>query len=407
MLVSTIRPNLSETHALYPLTHNWRDALEYAYEFKTDIIEADEGNEQRRAVRNEPRRTVVMSTQATGANKPALDRFLYVRQSKTTVIPDMIYAVKMLTPPMPGSNVGSLTEAAPAWVEVGADVVIMDGHRMETRKIEALPNPTTIVFAENSPAVFGTDAYMAPMLTGYINDSLSSEHPINVAQEQRVTFEVDPGSELMRQYFSGDYIEWREIFMLKPDWSQGIEIDYEAVREDVDYGYGMVARFERFGFPRRVMRADYLAVNWSVAQKVIDLFCRCQGRLKELLLPTWENDVPYDSITGGTSQIIVRGQDFAYTYQDSRVFKRVMFRMADGTYIHRKIEDMIALPETDASVITLDEPLPAIPFNPSTLHGISWVMAARFASDRLEIEWITRTVARFRLTFQTLENTEI
>lgn len=407
MLVSTIRPNLNGTYALFPLTHNWRDSLVYSYEFKTDIIEADEGNEQRRAVRNEPRRSLVMLTQATGANKAALDRFLYMRQSKATLVHDFVYAVKMLTPPAPGSNVGSITEAAPAWLKPGANVVIVEGHTMETRLVEAMPNPTTIVFDENSPHRWGPDAYIAPMLVGHIEDDLSSDHPVNVVQEQRVTFEVDPGTEKLLEYFPGDYLDWREILMLKPDWSDGIEVNYQAPREDVDFGFGVVSRFERFAFPRRVIRADFIAASWEAAQKAIDFFCRCQGRLKEFLLPTWENDIDYDTIVGGTSQIIVRGQEFALTYQDSRIFRRVMFRMQDGTYIHRSISDILALPETDASVITLSEALPAIPFNKRTMHGISWVMAARFATDRLEIEWLTSKVGRFRLTFQTLENSEL
>lgn len=407
MLVSTIRPNLNTQYMILPLVHNWREAYTTTHEYKTDIIESENGNEQRRAVRNEPRRAIRLMDSITGENRLKFLSYLRKHQSKATIIPDILYKMKMFEPPEPDSFAGSIVGAYPLWMKVGGDVILSEGYNMETRKITALPGNGVIIFAETSEHVWGGRTFIQPALFGRINDDLPIDQITNTVQEQIVTFEVTPGGAPETNFTNGEYVDWREIFMLKPDWASGVEVGYQAPREDVDYGFGVVAYFDRIPYPRRQMRGDYIASTHAKAQAVIDLFNRCQGRLKELLIPTWEDDIRFQFIFPGLAQIVVSGTDFADEFQDSTVYRRIMLRMKDGTYIHRAILDIVALPETNASVITLNEELDGdLTYNHDTVRGISWVLAARFATDKLEIEWLTSTACQYRLTFLTLENTE-
>ena len=104
---------------------------------------------------------------------------------------------------------------------------------------------------------------------------------------------------------------------------------------------------------------------------------------------------------------VVAGEAFGHTYQDSTVFRRVMVRYTDGTVTYHQVEYIQPLPGTESSVVRVIEPLPVDELTPQTVLGISWLLVARFAVDRMDIDFLTNGVAEFSIAMKTLENFEL
>lgn len=193
----------------------------------------------------------------------------------------------------------------------------------------------------------------------------------------------------------------RELFLMRPNWAQPVDLSFAMTTETVDFGRGRVARYNPIAFTTRLLKATYLRRDETDAQRITGLFMRAKGRRGEFYMPTWEQDItPTSDLSGGAATITASGLDVFNTYAESTIFKALAVVTKDGAVYCRRVSTIVNV--SGDSRITVDQPWDSdIPV--SNISMICWLPLCRFASDQLTLEWLTQSVVQTQLAFQTLE----
>lgn len=406
-VISTLDPLANPTVRIFPVRPNWADKVRISYDFLTDIITSGDGKEQRRAVRRNPRKTMNFSAIFHRESKLSFAAFMDTWQPGQTILPEWPMQVTLGEPMAAEAEQCSyMGGVRPDWLVVGTLAILVNGPVMETREVVSVSD-STIRFAEISTTEWPAGTKLYRRLSGRLETSPTSRLLTNDVVTFPVAFEVDPGSETYLDTEPGELVGFREVFMRKPNYERPVSVDHVYPRNVIDYGYGKIGSFLPYDFPARVTKGDFIGRDHDDVRSAIEFFIRCRGRAREFLGPTWQNDVPYYAIAGGGFAILIKGKLFGQLYADSSVFRRILIRLADGTYVHTRVDFIESLPDTDSSVMWLVEQLPIADLSPSTVIGISWELVTRFATDRLDIDWLTDSKAQFSMTTQSLENFEL
>lgn len=406
-MLSTDRPWENPAERILPVSVDWSNKYRQSFEFKTDIIEAEDGSEQRRSVRNEPRQVLEFDAIFSGDDMRNFQDFLVEYQPFKQVVPDPLDVGMASRVMLAGSSVMQVAERK-AWMLEGTEVILRDGKRMETRTIGSSLGGNLVTFVEASPTGWPIGTRLHRTIRGRSRQQIGSTHYTSTSMGVPIRFDVEIGGAeyVPAAVDPGNIVGFREVWFKRPNWSDGVEVEYHYLREDVDYGFGRVNYNIPNRMPKRVLKADYIGVSPDDIHNVVSFFIRHKGRRNEFLFITGENDIPYNAILGGSSFISVVGQKFGRQYLNSNVFRRVVLRKIDRTYVHGLIDEILINELFDTTTINLTENLPNEVFNEETLFGVSWGLVTRMGSDKLDIDWLTDEKAQFSMTFESLENTE-
>jgi hypothetical protein len=389
-----------------PLVPNWERPFEVTYNFKTEVITSRSGKEQRRAHRIWPRKTLSYTASPTGAQLRDFNALMDKWLNNVIVIPEVPMQAVVAATSDPGEVIVTLTENAPSWIVDDATVIFSYRGVYETRTIDAVSG-TQITLTGASALSWPAGTKVHPARAGRFAVNIRSQRLTNTAAEVAFEMQVTPGSEPViappsaPQSFNG-----RELFLLKPNWSELPEITFESDRDTVDFEKGRIETFVPVAFNRRLMRFTYTGRDFAQVDLLREHFFRMRGQQGEFYAPTWERDVVPKGVNPATSNSIrINGTDFAGLFEDSTVHKAVMIEYVDGTFQYTVVQDIYTVDDSDGldSVIQTEDALDQ-DVSSANISRISWLLVWRYAADALTVEWMTNAVGRCQVTFRTLED---
>lgn len=432
MVESNITPATDGTAVpILAMRPDWADGWRVTYAYLTDIIQVDEGGEQRRAVRAEPRRTFEWSMVNDYAAKLYMDQFIVWALHKLCLTADYHCWITMTsemslevigTDPTTHENIYATvkevsyvdplattppSDTAPYWLTPGMLVLLIDSAgRAETRTVAGF-STTEIQFTEATLNTFPKYTRIYPAHYGWLEADPKLSRVTNRVSKGDLIFHLDPSRDTYPNFTPTlNYVNGAWMWLKKHNWANNLDVTYQRPMVEVDYEYGVIDRVPQFTFPTRTIQFSYVAQSHKDAMEAIWFFMANRGRRGQFYLPSWEDDIRPKAMIAGSLSILIDGLQFGLAYKDSTVFKRVMLRMRDGRRLTFAVDFVEVLPDTNTSVIWLKERLPSEDLSDSALAGISWVFVARLGSDTLEVEWLTHGVAQFNMSFVTLENPE-
>jgi hypothetical protein len=409
LTISGVRAFLWDT-AYWP---NWRDPVTVTHEFKTEIITSRSGLEQRRSLRETPRKRVEFV--ATIANTDVRDalrqfrRYMERGQNKTAVMPEFPRRVGVTEAPTSGSDLVQL-ESVPAWLVENRSVVLHDSRGSSLYRVLHVSG-TTLQLAQKLTRDWGSDTSVVAGLTGRLPDALPTTDRASFVTEVSVRFDAYVGAEVDEAFDAGDPViefDGREIFPWRPDWSFDPNVDMQWPIEEVDFEFGLTERFRIVEFPARMFKAQFLASTSAAAEAMLRFFLRAKGRRGEFFIPTFENDLRLRQPTPiGSNVIRLVGLEPLRTYTDSPVHKVLLVRQRDGSYHPFKVVLVSQVNDSlgEDTLIELTEVSPIVIGGPDT-STIDWMYLARLGSDSLTFSWVRSDVARVQISFQTLPYAE-
>lgn len=411
-IISTINPTADDEFGIFPLPHNWGSSFTTGYEFKTDIIVSSNGKEQRSAVRWWPR--VDFNFQSVYKNadeKRLVDWFMLKWQDRMAIFGDESMAVRT-GGLAEQADVISVAEAEQFWMRPGQLVLLSDRTRRETRTIAEVYLGGALRFTEKNDTVFPPWTRIMPAYRGRIDQNQHTNRLTSAKGTINVRVDIDPAERFFTdaQIAAVDLpiLGTHEFLDLKHNWREPIDRQHVFPMEVTDYGYGRVASFRPYAFPAQLNKLQFDQRTREDVLTYVRMFLRQRGRNREFFTQSYEPDIPYYAAAAGSFSLLVEGVAFGLTYADTTVFRRLLIRTKTGEYIHRQVDYIETLPDTNTSVVWLTEALPMdVNVAPNNIFMCSWVPATRFASDRLEVEWLTNQVAQFSMTVQTLENFDL
>ena len=372
------------------------------HEYRTDVITTRSGREQRRALRQTPRKRVQYMMAETGDCLRAFDRAMLTAQAELLAIPDRVrYAT--IAAGIAGSGTTATVDAVPLWLVDPSTVVLMAPGRQALRTVTDITG-LVVTFAESEATAWPADTRLHPALQGYLAAQL--EAPLVMTRgviETEVSFEVDPGSEPAEDAGTAAVtLGGHEVFLTRPDKFQPINLTRQQDGAEVaDYGMGRVSRYFPIAFATRVMRGHYTACSPAKAELLRQLFQRMQGRRGEFLMPTFQADmVPVSGLTAAGTTLTVEGTEVDAAYDGSTVFKAVAIRLTSGTWITRLVSGLA--PSGGNTVVTVTAAW-GVTVEPSGIDYVSWLPLWRFGSDELAFVWQREDVAQITPALQMLE----
>jgi hypothetical protein len=394
---------------VWPFAPNWRLAP-YAVrrEYRTDLIRTRAGKEQRRALRQTPRKRINFIATQTGDCLRALDARMLDAQRVQLALADRPRWI-LLPNGIAGGADNTIVDTVPSWIIVGAELVLVDGSRHAIRTVNAIDvvtGGTKLTFDETEALAWPVDTRLHPSLNGYLDANISAPNlsrrgVVPVA----VVYHVDPGFEAAEDVGAAAFtFGGRELFLTWPTaWNPVALSRVQGDVGKVDYGFGRVRRFFPVAFSSRMWTATYAGCDFATSDALRQFFDRMKGRAHEFYMPTFQPDlVPLSALTTAGTTISVSGDSVATDYAGSTVFTAISVRLADGSWIHRKI-DSLAAASGDITVITVTA---AWGQNVALadIKLVSWLPVWRFASDIQTTTWQRPDQAEVQMAFQMIED---
>lgn len=391
---------------LWPFVVNWREGYRISYEFWTDIFTSDSGKEQRRALRATPRKKIEFLAQVTHERLRVLKRLLSSWQNKTMIMPEVTRQAAAAAPMAPGAVEMTLKAAAPWWMVEDANVCLMHDGTLETRKVASTAG-NVVTFQGSTATLWPRHTKVHPGLSGILESSLSMQNYSSGVGEINVAFNVEPGSEQLRN--PGEpavEVDGREVMVKPPNWRDGIDVTFEHDFSQVDFNRGVVANFYAIPFGSTIRQAVYTAFNAQQAEELLQFFERQSGQLKDFYVPSNEDDIPLMVTAGaGTDTLRSKTTEIAAAFEDDTVHRGVAVFMKNGDVFYRYVRFVFEVHDVygDDSVVQTDGTWP-YDIEPADVRMICWMPAMRFATDTLTIEFKTDSVAETSFNMRTVEN---
>ncbi len=403
-------PVLGVRSKLWAFSPNWDAGYKMTLEYMTEIITAYDGTEQRRMLRQTPRKGVEFETIVHDGVFRQFLRYMASWQQHGTMMPEFGRPSKITTAIGIGDTFLPMT--APAWINVGDIVTIHSGRpssNVSTVRTVGSIDETGIVVTAPVDRAWPSGSRVYPTLTGRLNQQIGVDQKTNKTAVLTVKFDADPGLEPTRS--EGEAVETydgRELFLKKPNWKGGISPQFQGVIETLDYGVGRISHTNPVEFNIRLNQANYLGKTIPEVDAMEQFFRRQKGRLGEFFMPTYTEDlVMKGSVSIGGITLRFEGLDVFQDYEGDLVFQDIIVLMNDGTYQARHIQEITTVDDEAGhdTIMQITEEWTA-GFSTASIRMICWLPLWRFASDSLTVEWVTSTVAQMAFSMLTLPYVE-
>jgi len=377
------------------------------YSFSTSVSVSRSGKEQRVANRSVPRKSVSYQTHVTHENFRLFRDSMRYWQHRPWCLPEITRKTASTGVMSVGGNRLRFDEL-PRWAVPEAQVVLEHDGDYDIKVIEEIDeDENSVTFKSRSSQFWPVGTLVYPGLTGFMRQEISAPRLTNAVATPAIEFDVRPLSEPVEELDEPEVLlDGREVFLRKPNWANRVEGVFTHEAEVLDYGRGPVHRFAPIVFGTETRTATYLSRDYEEAEQIRQLFFRMKGRQGEFYLPTWEYDFRPKMVMQPTvATLRVDGHEFGNIYGDSTVHRALFIQMDDGELLLRKILSIEKISDAfgNDTAITVDG-VWGREISEDNVTMMGWLLACRFVSDILTVEWLTNSVANIQLTVMSLED---
>lgn len=396
-----------DASTLWPFAINWESSVTVEFEFKTGIITSRNAHEQRRADRDQPRKSWDYSFMAyRDAFREKMAQLTFRFAEEFYFINPMYKAVLAADFSIGGSSFDVV--ATPGWLVAECLAVLVSGDDIQRVRVLDVTG-TTITIAGTNDTLRYAGTFLFPTEPVRISDdSIKVSGQTSTVINGGVKLDVTPSFALYTGTSTpGDIFNGREILLKKPNWVSSVDLALSSGRTEVDFGQGRNTFFSPVPFVFRDISATFLGRDLDEIEEVINLFCRMKGRRGEFYFPTGMADiVPSTPLVSGVSTLRTTGTSYFVAFNNpsltgsSTVLKAMIVFLRDGTYLCREIDSVSE--SSGDSLFHVSEAWPAT-ITPAEIQKISFLPVCRFGTDALSVELLTNSVGQFNLAIHALE----
>lgn len=375
---------------VWPFRANWRETVTLSYEFLTTVFSSENGTEQRRSMRQEPRVNQQATISALEENeRQRLMTFVFENQAERIIFPD--YG-RETAGTVGGAGLSLALDADVPWITVGSVVMIRQGEAVQARYVSGVAG-RAVGLAEATSYAGPVRVY--PAFYAYMTDEIAADVLSTTVSELELEIDALPG--FASPTFRGAPVtqfDGREVLTTPMDWAdRTARISRQF--DEIDFGVGRVARFSPVRFGTRIYRGTYPRLSRSEIDTLAAFFLRHRGRLKEFFLQTGTADLTPVAVSGLTLTCALTGQA---GLSKNTVDRAIAITRRDGSVSYHRITALA--PVSGNLQLTLADTTGGLALG--DILRVSWLPLCRFAVDRLTIPYLTTEGARIELSVQTL-----
>ena len=389
---------------LWPFRCNWKDGFETSYELRTEIIQSENGREQRIATRQTPRKGFRFNSIVHEANFREFIRQMNFWQGRSTIVAEYTKFGRLAADAVAGEAY-LVMESTPDWMMPGGLLVLLDkqGNSLLRTIDEIDGNTVALTGIVDGEWSAGMKVYKG--VPGRIATQIQATQHTNRTATVAVIFDADPGRETYPDAGVGSIQHrGREVLLKRPNWDTSPTPSFEVNREVIDYGTGTIDFVLPFDFNDRFHKAEYVGRDIADVDAIERFYHRVMGQQVEFFMPTFTEDlVIMATVPATTSSLRISGPETARDFALDIVYKDLIIWFHDGSYLMRTVQDIYEVTDIvgNDTIIQVTEPF-AFAMTPDSIRQICWMPLWRLASDTLTLSHLTDEVAEFALTMKTL-----
>lgn len=386
---------------LFPYPPNWSSPFTETIEWKSDVLRAWDGTEQRRACRVIPRRSFEYQFFTKGRATAKLESLLWGWHTRSFALP--VWSDK--TSLTSGVSVG--TQTLPMLTDTYSfragdfAVIYQDEDTYEVVQIDSFTSSqinTKYPIQSSWPS--GTVVY--PVVVARLPTSVAQQRLTDDVISGRAIFNTSPEETYpyLPDATAPTTYDGLEVITDQPNWREAI--DYEFSREfmTLDAGVGPVAYYDKEKVSRVSRPYAWFLKSRTEILNFRKFIQRMRGQVKTCWVPSWHDDFEVVGTTGSTSaSLTIDGTEFADLVGVNTSRDRIMVRLNDGTIFYRKITTVTV--GSGSTVLGLNANFGRT-ITPSDVKSVHLLLLCRFATDKIVIPWKTDRFADPQTPFITV-----
>lgn len=389
---------------LFSIAPEWSEGMEESIEYLTDVLVAYSDNEQRRGLRQIPRRAMRFRALALNARDSAgMESLVWGWQNQPYGVPWWPDAQPLLGDVPAGSFVIPVDTTDRLFIAGGLVAIWKDEYTFEALSVTATDAGSVTVA---SPTEFswpaGPGTRVIPVLLCRLPSKASVKRLSSEIDQIDVSFIGEAEQPAPAPTISLTQFKGLDVLEVAPNWDDApLNRDYSRSQVTVDSKLGPVEVIDKGGSPIVGQEFPYWLDTHPSITKFRAFVLRRFGRLNPFWIPTWDQDLVLALDVGaGDPSILIKSVFYTRFFFPNRARRMLAFIPIDGSgNVYR---------EVTGSVDNLDG---TETLNLSSATGknftagstmISFLTLCRLANDSNSIKWDSSEHAESLLDFQEL-----
>lgn len=394
------------THILLPFEPDWSSDVQVEREYKTDIIISRNLTEQRKAARQQPRRSFEFETHLSPRDSKNLILWMGSKAQSLFAIPDFTRETGLSASALVAASSISIPLPIPSWVRAGAYLVVGSGRFSQKELVEVVSVVgTTVNLADLTTYAWGAGSKVRPAVLGTLDQQFKFTMATTRSGKVRLRFIEDPGESEEAYVSPSTLFDGREVFLGKFNWRDSVVHEVEGQLATLAFDLGVFSHVAFQDFNPRQVQATYSMFSKAEAEEFITFMHRKRGRLQPFWMPTWQEDmVAQADSSSGTFSLTVVGRDVFDLFEDSVSMNRIAVVMETGTIYFFTVSAVELV--GDNTRLTFLQALSET-LGPSSIARIHWMPLWRFAADKSTLKWSTDSICETKLALTQLRSDEL
>jgi hypothetical protein len=388
---------------VFPFMANWDKAITQEYQWKTDVLQAYDGTEQRFKLRANPRQQFSFDTLTEDLETNRLDALLWNWQSRVFAVPLWVDAA-LLTKPVAANQKTIPINTQHLNYQPEGLVVLINGQQVKALEIASVTNDhIALKRVLNEPWLIGT--IVCPALLARLPAQQSVSRLTAGITQASWSFESDSNDSMRTIVPTQSTYRNHPVLTFKPNRSNPIDQQYLRLTSLLDNGINSATIDDHGKQPNIISSVEFILENKAQVAEFKNCLQQCAGRHKPFWMPTWQADLnSLELMAKGSRNMTIHNIGSSMHYQRQPGKQDVMVLLRDGTRIYRHVTGaVISDSNSQKELLTFKKPLNQI-INPQDILMISFLGLCRLDSDLVEFEWLTYDIARVVLKIRLLSS---
>lgn len=386
---------------VFPFGPNWSSGMTETLEWRTDIMRAFDGSEQRRSLRTKARRSIEYRTQVYGRNAQLFENLLWGWQNRLYAVPVWSDKPRLTSEQLAGDLVINVPTTTYSFSAGGLLIIFADQDNYEVAEVDSFTGSTvTLARPLEKPWSPGTQVY--PAILGHLPTAVPTQRYTGGVLQATLSFvsspvETDPYTPAAAAPTS---YEGLDVLTRQPNWIRSLDNTFDYKFDVLDQVTGAMTWDQTEEFPRILRRYSWLLRDRDQILEFRQLLGRLRGQSKSLWIPSWHLDFTVVSPIGSADGAIsVNDNLFEQMVGLDPARNRICLRTESGQTYYRTLTGVSKV--GGELRLAIDAPIGvSVPL--SNVKALHLLIRNRLATDKVDIQWRSDQVATVETTFTTV-----
>lgn len=387
---------------VFSVAPDWSQGMKERISYLTDVLKAYSDNEQRRGLRQIPRRSLSYRALTLNARDASgMESLIWGWQNQPYGVPWWPDVTSLAASVSAGATSIQLQTRADRLFAVGGIICIWQSEfNFEALTVLSIAGNVITV---SSPTQFawtaGPGTLVLPVFLARLSNQVKVDRLFSGADSIDLEFIGEAQQPAPAPSISLPTYQGFDVLEVMPNWERNLNRTYKRSLVTLDPKIGPITVDDKGGSAVVEQSFPWFLQNHPSVTTFRAFILKRFGQLVPFWTPTWDQDLVLSADVGATDPAIgiqsVYYTRFFFPIKSRRYI--AFIPQNGGANVYRKITGSIDN-GNGTETLTLDSPTGVHFAKGSTM--ISFLTLSRLASDDTEIDWMTNDVAQAELTFQ-------